>query len=363
MDKRVYNFSAGPATLPEKVLRKVQEELLDYKNYGMSIIEMSHRSNEVKSLVEETENLVKELLSVPGDDYKVLFMQGGATSQFYMVPQNILKSGDSASYILTGSFAKKAYEEAVKMGNINIAADMKDNNYSRIPDFEELDFGGNPAYIHLTSNNTIYGTQWKSMPETSRIPIAADMSSDIMSYPIDMKNMGIIYAGAQKNLGPAGVTLVIIKKELLENIPESLPNMNRYDVIAEADSLFNTPPVYAIYVMKLVLEWVKEMGGLDKIDKLNKEKAGFIYEVIDNSNGFYKGHARKEDRSVMNIPFRLKDEILENKFLEEAEKNDLMGLKGHRSVGGIRASIYNAMPADGCKALADFMKDFYQKNK
>ncbi|UMZ72923.1 3-phosphoserine/phosphohydroxythreonine transaminase [Natranaerofaba carboxydovora] len=362
MTKRVYNFSAGPATLPEEVLNKVQGELLDYKGHGMSVMEMSHRSEPIKSIVDETESLVKELLNI-SDKYKVLFMQGGASSQFYMIPQNILKPDQTASYILTGSFAKKAYEEAVKIGNIKVAADMKAEKYTRLPNENELDFDSNNAYIHLTTNNTIYGTQWGSMPETSGIPIAADMSSDIMSRPIDMTNIGIIYAGAQKNLGPAGVTLVVIRKDLMENVPESLPNMNRYDVIAEADSLFNTPPVFAIYVMKLVLEWIKNMGGLNKIHEINKEKANYIYEVIDESDGFYKGHAKKEDRSLMNVPFRLKDEDLEKRFLQEAEKNELVGLKGHRSVGGIRASIYNAMPVEGCKALAEFMKDFCQKNK
>lgn len=362
MTKRVYNFSAGPATLPEEVLRKVQKELLDYHSHGMSIMEMSHRSDEVKTLVEETEELVKDLLDLPENKYKVLFMQGGASSQFYMAPQNILKPGETANYVITGSFAKKAYEEAVKMGNISVAADMKDENYSRIPRIDELDFGENPAYVHITSNNTIYGTQWGRMPETSGIPIVADMSSDIMSRPIELKNMGVIYAGAQKNLGPAGVTLVIIRKDLMEDISTSLPNMNRYDVIAEADSLFNTPPVFAIYVMKLVLEWLKDLGGLKKIDEINKKKAEFIYEVIDESNGFYKGHAIEQDRSLMNIPFRLKDEALEKRFLEEATANDLIGLKGHRSVGGIRASIYNAMPVEGCRTLAEFMKEFCQKN-
>ena len=362
MTKRVYNFSAGPATLPEEVLNKVQGELLDYKGHGMSVMEMSHRSEPIKSIVDETESLVKELLNI-SDKYKVLFMQGGASSQFYMIPQNILKPDQTATYILTGSFAKKAYEEAVKIGNIKVAADMKDEKYTRLPNEDELDIDSNNAYIHLTTNNTIYGTQWRSMPETKGVPIAADMSSDIMSGPVDMKNMGVIYAGAQKNLGPAGVTLVIIRKDLMEDVPEYLPNMNRYDVIAEADSLFNTPPVFAIYVMKLVLEWIKDLGGLNKIHEINKEKANYIYEVIDGSDGFYKGHAIKEDRSLMNVPFRLKDEDLEKRFLQEAEKNDLVGLKGHRSVGGIRASIYNAMPAEGCKALAEFMKDFCQKNK
>ncbi len=363
MNKRVYNFSPGPAVLPEEVLQKMQDEMLDYKGYGMSIMEMSHRSNEVTNLVEEAERLVKDILDIKEKNYRVLFMQGGASSQFYMVPQNILGKGDKAGYTITGSFAKKAYEEATKMGEIKVAADMKENNYTRLPRAEELDLKGEPSYLHLTSNNTIYGTQWAEMPETSGIPIVADMSSDIMSKPIDMRNVGIIYAGAQKNLGPAGVTLVIIREDLLESIPENLPNMNRYDVIAESNSLFNTPPVFAIYAMKLVLEWLKDNGGLKGIDKINQEKAKLIYDVIDDSDGFYKGHAVEEDRSLMNIPFRLKNEELEKLFLEDAEKKGLVGLKGHRSVGGIRASTYNAMPVEGCKALAEFMKEFLIKNK
>lgn len=362
MTKRVYNFSPGPAALPVEVLEKVQEEMLDYKNHGMSIMEMSHRSEEVGNLIKDTRGLVKELFDL-GDDYNVLFMQGGATTQFYMVPQNILGDGDTAEYILTGNFAQKAYEEAQKLKNVKVTLDLKEENYARTPGGNELNFDPNSSYVHLTSNNTVFGTQWKKMPETSGIPIAADMSSDILSREIDFKNMGVIYAGAQKNLGPAGVTLVIIREDLIKNIPDNLPNMNRYDVIADADSLFNTPPVFPIYVMKLVLEWVKKQGGLTEIDKINQEKAKLIYDVIDDSNGFYDGHAEKESRSLMNITFRLKDESLEKAFLEKAAQRDLVGLKGHRKVGGIRASTYNAMPLEGCRALAEFMKDFWAKNK
>lgn len=362
MNKRVHNFSPGPAILPEEVLKKAQNELLDYRGSGMSIMEMSHRSEEVENMLEETRLHVKELLALP-DNYSILFMQGGATSQFYMAPLNIMNSGETADYVLTGSFAKKAYQEAQKVSNVGIAADMKEEDYNRIPEERELNISDSSSYVHITSNNTIYGTQWNEMPETSGVPIVADMSSDIMSRSVELKNMGLMYAGAQKNLGPAGVTLVIVRDDLMKDIPESLPNMNRYDVIAEADSLFNTPPVFAIYIMKLVLEWFKEQGGLEKIDEINREKADLIYRVIDESNGFYRGHAKKESRSLMNITFRLENETLEKAFLEEAQKRDLIGLKGHRSVGGIRASIYNAMPVEGCRALVDFMKEFYTKNK
>ncbi|NLO90027.1 MAG: 3-phosphoserine/phosphohydroxythreonine transaminase [Clostridia bacterium] len=361
MQQRVYNFNPGPATLPLPVLEQVQRELLNYKDKGMSVMEISHRSKDFEEIIFEAESLVKELLGL-GEDYQVLFLQGGASLQFAMVPLNFLSEGTIADYILTGHFAEKAYKEAAKIGKANIAASSKDTNYDRIVNMDEIRLSCSPAYVHITSNNTVYGTQWKVFPDFGDIPLVADMSSDIMSRPFDVSKFDLIYAGAQKNLGPAGVTLVIIRKNMLEKVPENMPSMLRYDVLAEKRSLYNTPPCFNIYVVNLVLKWVKENGGLEAMKERNEEKASHIYEAIDNSGGFYKGHAQKEYRSVMNVTFRLPNEDLEKLFVKEAAENGLVGLKGHRSVGGIRASIYNAMSKEGCLALAEFMNDFVKKH-
>jgi len=360
MTQRVYNFNPGPATLPLPVLEEAQRELLDYKGTGMSVMEMSHRSKEFEKIVFETEDLVKELLGL-GEDHRVLFLQGGASLQFSMIPLNFLPNGSVADYIVTGYFAEKAYKEAVKIGAVNVAGSSKDTNYDRIVSVDELKLSDSPAYIHITSNNTVYGTQWKSFPDFGDIPLVADMSSDIMSYPFDANKFALIYAGAQKNLGPAGVTVVIIRRDMLDKAPDHLPSMLRYDVLAEKRSLYNTPPCFNIYIVNLVLCWIKENGGLEAMQKHNEEKAAYIYEVIDNSGGFYKGHALKDSRSLMNVTFRLPNEELEKIFVKEAAENGLVGLKGHRSVGGIRASIYNAMSKEGCVRLADFMNGFMKK--
>ncbi|MDW7674244.1 MAG: 3-phosphoserine/phosphohydroxythreonine transaminase [Bacillota bacterium] len=361
MMNRVFNFYAGPATLPVEVLQIAQEEFLNYKGLGMSIMEISHRAKEFEAIIHEAEANVKELLGI-SDNYKVLFLQGGASNQFSMVPQNFLKPEMIANYVVTGSFAEKAYKEAKNLGQAHVAATTKEYNHDRIPGQEEIALSDNPAYVHITTNNTIFGTQYKYTPDFGNIPLVADMSSDIMCQPIAASRYSLIYAGAQKNLGPSGVTLVVINKEMLENAPKSLPSMLRYDLMAENDSLYNTPPSFSIYILNLVLQWLKEKGGLSAMAKHNQEKAALVYQAIDNSRGFYKGHAQKESRSLMNVTFTLPSTELEKKFLMEAEQHNLVGLKGHRSVGGMRASIYNAMPKEGCQALSDFMKDFMEKN-
>ena len=355
--ERVFNFNPGPATLPLPVLEKAQSELLNYKGTGMSVMEVSHRSKEFEAIVNDAESLLKELLQM-SDDYKVLFLQGGASTQFAMVPLTFLKEGETADYITTGSFAEKAYKEAVKIGQVHIAANTKDTNHNRIPSAEEIKFSPSPCYVHITSNNTIFGTQWKDYSVFNNLDLIADMSSDILCGPLDVSKFALIYAGAQKNLGPSGVTVVIIRKDLLEKIPSALPSMFRYDLHAENNSLYNTPPSFSIYMVNLVLEWLKGQGGLVKVKEINENKSALIYEAIDQSEGFYRGHAEKEFRSIMNVTFRLPEEEMEKKFLAEAASKGLVNLKGHRSVGGIRASIYNAMPVEGCEKLAAFMKEF-----
>ena len=361
MSERVFNFSPGPAVLPLSVLEEAQKELVNYKETGMSILETSHRSKAFEEVIHSAESLLKELLDVP-DNYRVLFIGMGATGQFDMVPMNYLTEGKTADYIITGSFASKAYKEAAKIGNVNVAGTTKEDNYTRIITSEEINLSENPAYIHITSNNTIFGTQWKDFPDFGNVPLIADMSSDILSRKFDVSKFALIYAGAQKNLGPAGVAVVIIRDDMIEKSNENLPTMLRYDTYAKNDSLYNTPPAFTIYIIKLVLEWVKKSGGLEVMEKFNEEKAAIIYDTIDNSNGYYKGHAEKNSRSMMNITFRLPDEELEKTFIAEAAKIGLTGLKGHREVGGIRASVYNAMPKEGCAKLAEFMKSFQQKS-
>jgi phosphoserine aminotransferase len=361
MSERVFNFNPGPAILPLPVIQEAQQELLNFKNTGMSILEVSHRSKEYEEVQNETESMLKELLGAPSD-YRVLFMGGGASSQFALIPMNFLSPGTEADYIISGIFAEKAYEEAARVGKVNIAASTKGTNFDRVPEASEIKLSANPAFVHITSNNTIYGTQWAKFPELKGVPVVADMSSDILSRPIDASRFSLIYAGAQKNLGPSGVTVVVISPELLTKANAKLPVIFQYGTFVKNNSLYNTPPTFAVYVINLVLKWLKNNGGVAAMEERNKEKAAYVYHAIDNSGGFYKGHAQKGSRSLMNVTFRLPSEELENTFAGEAKKDGLVGLKGHRSVGGMRASIYNAMPIEGCKALAEFMKEFQRKN-
>jgi len=359
--ERIFNFNAGPATLPLVVLEEAQSELLNFKGSGMSVMENSHRSKEYEVINSEAEALVKELLNVP-ENYRVLFLQGGASTQFAAVPMNLVSADNHADYILTGAWAEKAYKEASKFIKTNVAASTKDENFTRIPRIDEIKVSDSPVYVHLCSNNTIFGTQWQSFPDLGNVPLVADMSSDILSRRFDVSKFALIYAGAQKNLGPAGVTVVIIRKDLLENIPSNIPTMLRYDIHAKNDSLYNTPPSFSVYMVSLVLRWLKNNGGLAAAEKRNAEKAALIYNAIDNSGGYYRGHAAKDSRSLMNITFRLPNEELEKKFAAEATAQGMIGLKGHRSVGGLRASIYNAMSLEGCMALVEFMKTFQSNN-
>lgn len=359
--KRAYNFNAGPAALPFPVLLKAQEEILDFQGTGMSLMELSHRGKEYEAVHNNAADLLKELLSIP-EDYDVLFLQGGASLQFAMVPMNFLPAGKKAGYVMTGSWSEKALKEAALFGETFIAGSSKDNKYRHIPKQEELKYDQDTAYLHITSNNTIYGTQWQNLPDTGQIPLVADMSSDILSKPFDVSKFALIYAGAQKNLGPSGVTVAIVKKSFLETANTGLTTMLKYSTHAKDNSLYNTPPTFGIYMLGLVLSWAKEIGGLQEITRRNQEKASLIYDSIDSSNGFYIGHAQKDSRSLMNITFRLKDEELENKFLAQAKKEGFVGLNGHRSVGGCRASTYNAVTYEACKALSDLMNQFIKQN-
>lgn len=361
MTNRVYNFNPGPAVLPEPVLKEVQENLMALPGVGMSILEISHRSSTFENILGETIENLKKLANIP-QNYKILFLGGGASLQFSMVPLNLMPPKNKADYIVTGSWSKKAVKEAKRVGTVNIVASTEEENFKRIPKQEELKLDPDAAYVHYTSNNTIYGTEWHYVPEVGNVPLVCDMSSDIFSRPVDVSKFGLIYAGAQKNLGPAGVTIVIIREDLLERSQDSLHTMLNYKIHAENNSLYNTPPVFAIYIVGLVAKWLLNLGGLEAIAKINDEKAKLIYDAIDNSNGFYKGHAEKDSRSKMNITFRLPSEELEKKFVKEATEQGLVGLKGHRSVGGLRASVYNAFPIEGAKALVEFMKDFQSKN-
>ncbi|MFH1652765.1 MAG: 3-phosphoserine/phosphohydroxythreonine transaminase [Pseudomonadota bacterium] len=361
MTKRVYNFSAGPATLPLDVLKKAKEEFLNYDNTGMSIVEASHRGKAYDVVHKDASKLVRELLKLP-DNYHVLYLQGGASLQFAMVPMNLLGEGKSADYVITGDWSKKAYKEAKLFGDVKIVASSEEEKFSRIPKQEELKLNSNAKYVHITSNNTIFGTQFDKFPSAGSVPIVADMSSDMMWRFFDVKPFGLIYAGAQKNLGPAGVTLVIIRDDLLKSCNPALTTMLKYSTHAEKDSLFNTPPCFSIYILRYVMQWIKDMGGLDVMEKHNREKAGMIYSTIEESDGFYKSTVSKDSRSMMNITYRLPSEDLEKSFIEEAAKEELVGLKGHRSVGGIRASVYNAMPKEGCEKLSEFMRKFAKKH-
>jgi phosphoserine aminotransferase len=357
--KRAHNFYAGPATIPLPALERAQAELLDFAGSGMSVMEISHRSKPYMALQAEAESLVRELIGVPSN-YKVLFLQGGASMQFAMVPMNLLTAGRSADYVLTGDWSKKALKEAKLLGTTRVAATSEETNFDRIP--TSFDFDPNAAYVHITSNNTIFGTQYQSFPDTGDVPLVSDMSSDIMWRPTDVSRFGLIYAGAQKNLGPSGVTLVIVREDLLERIPEKLSTMLRYDTHAKAESMYNTPPTFGIYMLRNVLDWVKGEGGLAAMEDRNRRKAAAIYEVIDRYPGFYQGHSQLDSRSTMNVTFRLPDEAREKAFLAGAQERDFVGLAGHRSVGGFRASIYNALPEESASELAAYMDEFARHN-
>ncbi|MEK5215770.1 3-phosphoserine/phosphohydroxythreonine transaminase [Psychrobacillus sp. FSL H8-0487] len=361
-NQRAYNFNAGPSALPVEVLEKAQQELVNFHGTGMSIMEMSHRSSTFEEVHNESISRLRKLFAIP-DDYEVLFLQGGASLQFTMVPMNFLQLGKKASYVMTGVWSEKAYKEATLFGEPVQTASTKENKYRNIPSLEEIDFGSDDAYVHLTSNNTIYGTQWSEFPDTGEVPLIADMSSDIMSKPIDISRFDLIYAGAQKNLGPSGVTVVIARRDFLAKANKEIPTILKYSTHVESNSLYNTPPTFGIYMLGEVLKWIEKQGGLAAIAKQNEEKAKLIYDVIDNSNGFYTGHASKESRSLMNITFRVADEELEKQFLTEAKDAGFVGLNGHRSVGGCRASTYNSVPLETCKALRDFMIAFQNKHK
>lgn len=359
-EKRVFNFSAGPSMLPVPVLEKAAKQMLNYENSGMSVMEMSHRSSSYLDIFNKTKDLLKKVMNIP-DGYEIVFIQGGATQQFSMVPLNLLKNG-KADYIITGSFSKKAATEAKKYGEINIAYDGSDNDFKHIPTQDELKLDPEASYVHLCANNTIYGTEWKYVPETNGVPIIADMSSNILSKPVDVSKYGMIYAGAQKNMGIAGLGVAIIKKDLLQKVSATTPVLLDYTLMIENDSMYNTPPAYAIYVLGLVLEWIDEMGGLEVMEKRNIEKAKLLYDYLDSSD-FYKAHSDKDNRSLMNVTFTTPSKELDAKFVKESIEAGMTNLKGHRSVGGIRASIYNAMPLEGVEKLVAFMKEFEAANK
>jgi phosphoserine aminotransferase len=357
---RVFNFGAGPATIPLEVLEEVQEHLVDFHGNGMSIMEASHRSKMYDDVHNEALNLMRELYEIPAD-YDILFLQGGASTQFAMVPMN-LSLGGKAEYADTGSWSSKAIKEAKIQGiNHEIVASSKESSHNHIP---EVNFSDDADYAYITSNNTIYGTQYKSFPDT-KAPLVVDASSDIFSYPVDWSKVDLMFAGAQKNAGPSGVTIVIIKKELLSRVKDNVPSMLRYSTHAEKDSLYNTPPTFGIYILSLIMKWIKGKGGIKAIQKHNEEKAKLLYDAIDNSNGFYVGHADKASRSLMNVSFNVKDKDadLEAKLVKLATDNGLIGLKGHRSIGGLRASIYNAMSIEGVQALVDMMEKFASEHK
>jgi phosphoserine aminotransferase len=359
---RAFNFNAGPSALPFDVLVKAQQELLDFDDSGMSVMELSHRSSTFENVHNDAINRFRNLYAIP-ENYDVLFVQGGASLQFAQIPMNFLQQDATASYVDTGAWSDKAIKEAKLFGSIQVAASSKEDQYKYIPALETLNFNENDAYVHITSNNTIFGTQWKAFPETGNVPLIADMSSDILSKQIDVSKFGIIYAGAQKNLGPSGVTVVIIRKDLLEKENTAIPAILKYSTHAKNNSLYNTPPTFGIYMLGEVLKWVEAEGGLAAIEARNEAKAKLIYDAIDESNGFYTGHAEVSSRSLMNITFRVADEQLETLFLQEAKEAGFVGLDGHRSVGGCRASAYNAVPVETCQALADFMHDFRLKNQ
>ena len=356
---RVFNFSAGPAVLPLPVLEEAQRDLVALPGVGMSVMEISHRSRAFEDLLGKAKDDIRTLANIPAN-YAILMLQGGASLQFTMVPMNLLGSGATADYIDSGSWADKAIKEARKVGKVNVAATTKGENYSRLPDAGELKLTPGAAYVHMTGNNTIEGTQWRSLPDVGDAPLVNDTSSEMFSGPIDIARHALIYAGAQKNLGPSGVTLVIIREDLLTRSADALPTMLNYKVHAENDSLYNTPSTFGIYILGLTMKWLRSQGGLEAVAKVNQRKAGKLYAEIDRT-GFYRGTARKQDRSLMNVTFRLPTEELEKTFVNESTAAGFDGLKGHRSVGGMRASIYNAFPEEGIDALVSFMREFERK--
>lgn len=357
---RVYNFSAGPAVLPEEVLREAAEEMMDYKGTGMSVMEMSHRSKAYDTIIKEAEQDLRDLMDIP-DNYKVLFLQGGASQQFAMIPMNLMKNG-VADYIVTGQWAKKAYQEACKYGKAVKIASSEDETFSYIPDCSDLPIDDDADYVYICENNTIYGTKYKTLPNTKGKTLVADVSSCFLSEPIDVTKYGVIYGGVQKNIGPAGVVIVIIREDLIpEKVDEKVPTMLQYKIHADAQSLYNTPPAYGIYICGKVFKWIKKMGGLKEMQKKNTEKAQILYDFLDSSR-LFKGTVRKEDRSLMNVPFVTGNEELDAKFVAEAKEAGFENLKGHRTVGGMRASIYNAMPKEGVEKLVEFMKKFEEAN-
>ena len=357
--KRVYNFSAGPSMLPVPVLQRAAEEMLCYGDSGMSVMEMSHRSPEFDAIIKDAEKLLRQLMGIP-DNYKVLFMQGGASTQFACVPLNLMKNG-KADYILSGQFSTKAQKEAMKYGDAKIIASSKDDNFSRIPVVTRDDISPDADYVHICFNNTIYGTKFNYIPDTGDIPLVADMSSCIISEPVDVSKFGVIYAGAQKNMAPAGVTVVIVREDLLGNARPDTPAMLNWQLMAENDSMYNTPPCWPIYIAKMVYEWILDMGGLDAMKAYNEKKCAVLYDYLD-SQDYYIAPLQKEFRSMMNVTFVTGNPDLDKKFAKEAGEAGLKNVKGHRSVGGMRASIYNAMPIEGVEALVKFMKEFAQNN-
>ena len=353
---RVYNFSAGPSMLPEEVLKRAADEMLDYQGSGQSVMEMSHRSKVFESIIQGAEALVRELMGVP-DNYKVLFLQGGASSQFAMVPLNLMSKHKKADFVLTGQWATKAYKEAARYGEAHVVASSKDKTFSYIPKLDPATFSKDADYFHICMNNTIYGTKYHTLPDTGNVPLVADISSCIMSEPIDVSRFALLYAGAQKNLGPAGLTLVIIREDLIGHAMDFTPTMFNYQTHSDNGSMFNTPPCYAIYIAKLVMEWVKENGGLQAMKEHNEKKAAVLYDFLDQSR-LFKGTVVKEDRSLMNVPFVTGDETLDAEFVKQATEAGFVNIKGHRTVGGMRASIYNAMPIEGVEKLVAFMQQF-----
>lgn len=360
MSDRIFNFSAGPAVLPEPVIKQAQTDIWNIADSGVGIMEHSHRGPEFTKVIEEALADCRAIANIP-DNYHILFLQGGASSQFFMVPMNLLKSGETADYINTGAWSTKAIKEAKRFGTAHVAASSEDKNFTYIP--KTIDYSSNPKYVHFTSNNTIFGTEWASEPDVpGSTPLICDASSDIFSRPIDITKYGLVYAGAQKNLGPSGVTLVIIRDDLVQAINDDLPTMLSYRTHVDKGSMFNTPPAFGIYIMGQVFKWIRNFGGLDALATFNREKANLIYDHLDNSD-FFRGTAEPDSRSLMNVTFRGPNEDLEKQFLAESKAAGFSGLKGHRSVGGIRASMYNAFPKEGAAALLEFMKSFEMANK
>ena len=359
MQNRIYNFAAGPSTLPEEVLQEIQQEMLNYEGSGMSVMEMSHRSKMYLNIFEETKNTLRRVMNIP-ENYEILFLHGGATGQFSMVPLNLGKTG-KADYIVTGNFARKAAQEAAKFITVNIAYDGKENNFTLIPKQEELHLTADADYVHICANNTIYGTEWRDYPDTGNIPLVADMSSDILSKPVDVSKFGLIYAGAQKNMGIAGLAVVIARKDLLESHRDNIPVLMEYSTMVKNDSMYNTPNTFSIYVLGKVARWIESLGGLEAMEERNRKKAALLYDYLDGSS-FYKALADRSARSLMNVTFRTPSEELDALFVKQSSAAGLSNLKGHRVAGGLRASIYNAMSYEGVKARVDFMRNFEKEN-